>query len=140
MVIVYFALFLDAFPRKFNSSYQLFNDLRVSVNDMYERMSGYTYFGIIDFDEFLIPAGKKTIKEMLVSKAIVLAQTHAILVYCVVYDRTMTFFRCVIHVHKKKVWNKCFIVSFSGIVLIQDRIQKYANTVTKYQYVNKYHK
>ena len=90
-MIVYFALFLDAFPRKFNSSYQLFNDLRLSVNDMYERMSGYTYFGIIDFDEFLIPAGKKTIKEMLVSKAIMLAQTNAI--YCVVYDCTMTFFQ-----------------------------------------------
>ena len=67
-MIVYFALFLDAFPRKFkHGSYQLFNDLTVSVYDMYERMSGNTYFGIIDFDEFLIPAGNKTIKEMLVS-------------------------------------------------------------------------
>ena len=65
---VYFVLFLDAFPRKFeHGSAQLFNDLRVSVYDMYERMSGYTYFGIIDLDEFLIPAGNQTIKEMLVS-------------------------------------------------------------------------
>ena len=89
-MIVCFASFLDAFPRKFkHASAQLYNDLRVSVYDMYERMSGFTYFGIIDFDEFLIPAGNKTIKEMLVSKAIMLAQTNAI--YCVVNDCTMPF-------------------------------------------------
>ena len=34
--------------------------------DAFERMSGSTYFGIMDFDEFLIPSRNRTLKEMLV--------------------------------------------------------------------------
>ena len=30
-------------------------------------MSGYTYFGVIDFDEFLIPSKNRSLKELLVS-------------------------------------------------------------------------
>ena len=37
------------------------------VYDSFERMSGYTYFGIIDFDEFLIPSKDRSLKKMLVS-------------------------------------------------------------------------
>ena len=65
--MVVFCSISDTIPRTFkHASGQLFNDLRLSVYDSFEKMSGYTYFGIIDFDEFLIPAGNKTIKEMLV--------------------------------------------------------------------------
>ena len=116
ILTVYFVLILEVLPRKFkHGSAQLFNDLRVSVYDSHERMSGYTYFGIIDFDEFLIPAGNKTIKEMLVS---LIHNVDTPMQYSTTLK--MTYFRCVIHVHKKEVWNKCYIASFSGIVMVQD--------------------
>ena len=72
IIFLFFAVVVvflsDKFPRKFrHGTNQLYNDLRLAVHDSFEKMSGYTYFGIIDFDEFLIPAGNKTLKEMLVS-------------------------------------------------------------------------
>ena len=65
-ILIY--LYSDRYPRGFtHAGGQLFNDLRLTVFDSFERMSGYTYFGIIDFDEFLIPTRNRTLKEMLVS-------------------------------------------------------------------------
>lgn len=46
---------------------QRWNDQSTVVDDSFERMSGYRYFGIIDHDEFFIPAKNKTIMQMLVS-------------------------------------------------------------------------
>ena len=56
-------------PRKFslNNSSQLYNDLSMVVKESFEIMSGYKYFGIIDFDEFLIPSNNRNLKEMLVN-------------------------------------------------------------------------
>ena len=34
--------------------------------DCHDRMSGYTYIGIMDHDEFLIPSGNRTLKELMV--------------------------------------------------------------------------
>ena len=38
----------------------------MTVLDCHEKMSGYTYLGIVDHDEFLIPAGNRSIKQLLV--------------------------------------------------------------------------
>ena len=38
----------------------------MTIFDSLERISGYTYFGFIDHDEFLVPSENRTIKEMLV--------------------------------------------------------------------------
>lgn len=63
-----FFLFSEKLPRDFRKvTFQLYNDLTLVVKDSFERMSGFKYFGIIDFDEFLIPAKNRTLKEMLVS-------------------------------------------------------------------------
>ena len=46
---------------------QSFSDMQLIIFDAFERASGYTYFGIIDHDEFLIPSKNRSLKEMLVS-------------------------------------------------------------------------
>ena len=46
-------------------NYQQWSDEEIVILDYYERYSGFTYSGIIDYDEFLIPAANRTIKEML---------------------------------------------------------------------------
>ena len=59
---------LDDFPRNFTQFTRLqASDEQIVVYDTFERYSGYMYFGIIDFDEFLIPCYNKTLKEMIVS-------------------------------------------------------------------------
>ena len=61
---------LDKYPRvkKFaGQGGQVWNDQQVVVDDSFERCSGYEYFGIIDFDEFFVPAKKETLRETLVS-------------------------------------------------------------------------
>ena len=58
----------DIYPRIFHPpNPQKWNDNNVAVKDQYERMSGYTYFGIIDHDEFLIPTRNRSLKQMMVS-------------------------------------------------------------------------
>ena len=59
---------LDVLPRDFRTLSNLLRcDEQIVVYDIFERYSGYMYFGIIDFDEFLIPGNHKTLKEMIVS-------------------------------------------------------------------------
>ena len=54
--------------RRFNPpDDQTGSDKQVLTFDAFERMSGYTYFGIIDFDEFLIPSKDRSLKGLLVS-------------------------------------------------------------------------
>ena len=67
-VLRYFIfIFPDILPRDFQQKGELlFNDLQVVIKDSFERMSGYTYFGIIDLDEYLIPSRNRTLKELLV--------------------------------------------------------------------------
>ena len=43
------------------------SDKQLLIFDAFERMSGYTYFGIIDHDEFLIPSKDRSLKDLLVS-------------------------------------------------------------------------
>ena len=43
------------------------SDKQLVMFDSFEKMSGYTYFGVIDFDEFLIPSKNRTLKALLVS-------------------------------------------------------------------------
>ena len=65
-----YSLSLDKYPRvkKFaGQGGQVWNDQQVVVDDSFERCSGYEYFGIIDFDEFFVPAKKETLRETLVS-------------------------------------------------------------------------
>ena len=38
----------------------------MTVFDCHERMSGYTYFGIMDHDEVLIPTRNRSLKQLLV--------------------------------------------------------------------------
>ena len=45
---------------------QVWNDQQVTVDDSFERCSGYEYFGIIDHDEFFIPEKQKNLRETLV--------------------------------------------------------------------------
>ena len=45
---------------------QVWNDQQVTVDDSFERCSGYEYFGIIDHDEFFIPGKQKNLRETLV--------------------------------------------------------------------------
>ena len=45
---------------------QVWNDKQITVDDSFERYSGYEYFGIIDHDEFFIPGKNKTLPETLV--------------------------------------------------------------------------
>ena len=42
------------------------SDKQLMIFDAFERMSGYTYFGIIDHDEFLIPSNNRSLKNLLV--------------------------------------------------------------------------
>ena len=42
------------------------SDKQLLVFDAFERMSGYTYFGVIDHDEFLIPSRNRSLKQLLV--------------------------------------------------------------------------
>ena len=49
--------------------HQAWNDKQLVVHDSYEMMSGYTYLGIIDHDEFLIPSKSRSLKQLLVSFA-----------------------------------------------------------------------
>ena len=64
-----FFFFSDLYPRNLShKDHQTFFDLRLPVYDSFERMSGYFYFGIVDFDEFLIPSQNRSIKQLLVSK------------------------------------------------------------------------
>ena len=43
------------------------SDKQLITFDSFEKMSGYTYFGVIDFDEFIIPSKDRSLKELLVS-------------------------------------------------------------------------
>ena len=57
----------EKYPRDtYNDHHQRQNDQQIVVDDSFERMGGYRYFGILDFDEFLMPLEGKTIKEMMV--------------------------------------------------------------------------
>ena len=59
---------LDLYPRNYKHHNRLsWNDEQIVVYDTFERYSGYRYFGIIDYDEYLIPSRNRTIKRMLVS-------------------------------------------------------------------------
>ena len=60
----------DIYPRNYLShDHPLhWNDEQIVVYDIFERYSGYSYFGIIDFDEYLIPSRNRTMKQMIVSK------------------------------------------------------------------------
>ena len=61
------SFFSDLYPRNLShKDHQTFFDLRLPVYDSFERMSGYFYFGIVDFDEFLIPSQNRSIKQLLV--------------------------------------------------------------------------
>ena len=42
------------------------SDKQLLIFDAFERMSGYTYFGIIDHDEFLFPSKNRSLKHLLV--------------------------------------------------------------------------
>ena len=65
--VVRYFIVPDILPRDFQQKgEQLFNDLQVVIKDSFERMSGYTYFSIIDLDEYLIPTRNRTLKELLV--------------------------------------------------------------------------
>ena len=44
------------------------SDKQMLVFDAFERMFGYTYFGVIDYDEFLIPPNDMNLKQYMVSK------------------------------------------------------------------------
>ena len=58
----------DVLPRTYHPpNPQKWNDNQMLIFDSFERMSGYTYFGIIDHDEFLIPSKNRSLKQMLVS-------------------------------------------------------------------------
>ena len=46
---------------------QKWNENNLAAKDQFERMSGYTYFGIIDHDEFLVPSRNRSLKQMMVS-------------------------------------------------------------------------
>ena len=54
---------VDVFDKQGN---QVWNDQQVTVDDSFERCSGYEYFGIIDHDEFFIPGKQKNLRETLV--------------------------------------------------------------------------
>ena len=57
----------DKYPRDtYGDHRQRQNDQQIVVDDSFERMSGYKYFGIFDFDEFLTLAEGSTIREMMV--------------------------------------------------------------------------
>ena len=58
----------DLYPRTYHPpNPQKWNDNNVAAKDQFERMSGYTYFGILDHDEFLIPSRNRSLKQMMVS-------------------------------------------------------------------------
>ena len=58
----------DSFKRIYHPpSAQSRSDKQLVMFDSFEKMSGYTYFGVIDFDEFLIPSKNRTLKALLVS-------------------------------------------------------------------------
>ena len=42
------------------------NDRQAAIFDCHDRMSGYTYIGIMDHDDFVIPSGNRTLKELMV--------------------------------------------------------------------------
>ena len=46
---------------------QCWSDETAIVFDVFERLIGYTYFGIIDHDEFLIPSRNRSLKQFVVS-------------------------------------------------------------------------
>ena len=58
----------DTIKRRFHPpSLQSRSDTQLLIFDAFERMSGYTYFGIFDYDEFLIPTNDRSLKDLLVS-------------------------------------------------------------------------
>ena len=46
--------------------YQCWSDETSIVFDVFERLIGYKYFGIIDHDEFLIPSRNRSLKQFMV--------------------------------------------------------------------------
>ena len=63
----------ETYPRAFSYNSKLaqkYNDQQTLTDDAFQRMAGYQYFGIIDHDEFFIPAQHKTLPEMLVSTVV----------------------------------------------------------------------
>ena len=64
---IYWFLVSGKYPRDtYGDHFQRQNDQQIVVNDSFERMSGYRYFGVFDFDEFLTLAEGANIKEMMV--------------------------------------------------------------------------
>ena len=53
------------FPRSIGYNEQTWSDLQVSMLEYFQRYSGYTFSGLIDHDEFLIPGANRTLKQML---------------------------------------------------------------------------
>ena len=64
-----FFIISDLYPRNFYTDRkQRWNDQQIVVDDSFERMSGYKYFGIVDHDEIILPYRRWTIKQMLVNR------------------------------------------------------------------------
>ena len=67
----------DLYPRNFYTDRkQRWNDQQIVVDDSFERMSGYKYFGIVDHDEIILPYRRWTIKQMLVNRKSCLLDTR----------------------------------------------------------------
>ena len=67
IVIATVVTIVDKVPRRYDiQDTQSASDKQLVIFDAFERMSGYTYFGVIDHDEFLIPSKNRSLKEMLV--------------------------------------------------------------------------
>ena len=74
-MIVFFVS--DLYPRNFYTDRkQRWNDQQIVVDDSFERMSGYKYFGIVDHDEIILPYRRWTIKQMLVNRKSCLLDTR----------------------------------------------------------------
>ena len=63
-----FSLLTENVTRDLNSpTVQTWTDNGVVMQDTFERYNGYTYFAIIDWDEFVIPSNNQTLKSIMVS-------------------------------------------------------------------------
>ena len=103
---------LDLKRRDFNQpAPQKWNDNQMLIFDSFERMSGYTYFGIIDHDEFLIPSLNRSLKQMLVSLFFfILLQKYT---YAQTF-KTSEILRLLSYAHYDKSW----LCSLSSLLII----------------------